>query len=52
MRQNPIYAVFKFECLSVKTKLNPMALRAKLLTNATRSAFEELRQWQVAPAAA
>ena len=28
-----------FECLSVKTKLNPMALRAKLRTNATRSAF-------------
>ena len=38
-----IYAAFKLECLSVKTKLNPMALRAKLLTNATCSAFEKLR---------
>ena len=37
-----IYAVFKLECLSVKTKLNPTALRFKLLTNATRSAFEKL----------
>ena len=40
-----------FECFSVKTKLNHMALRAKLLTNATRSAFEKLRQ-QAQPAAA
>ena len=45
-----IYAVFKLECLSIKTKLNPMALRFKLLTNATRSAFEKLHQLQAAPA--
>ena len=42
-----ICAVFRVECLSVKTKLNPTALRFKLLTNATRSAFEKLRRWQV-----
>ena len=47
-----IYAVFKLECLSAKTKLNTMALRFKLLTNATRSAFEKLRQMQATPAAA
>ena len=47
-----IYAAFKLECLSVKTKLSSTALRFKLLTNATRSAFEKLRRWQVAPAAA
>ena len=47
-----IYAVFKLECLSIQTKLNPMALRLKLLTSATRRAFEKLRQWQVVPAAA
>lgn len=47
-----IYAVFKLECLSVKIRLTPTALRFKLLTNAARSAFEKLRQWQVAPAAA
>ena len=46
-----IYAVFKLECLSIRTKLNPTALRFKLLTNATRSAFEKLRQWQAAPTA-
>ena len=38
-----IYAAFKLECLSVKTKLNSMALRAKLLTNTTRSAFIKWR---------
>ena len=47
-----IYAVFKLECLSIQTNLNPMALRLKFLTNATRRAFEKLRQWQVVPAAA
>ena len=47
-----IYAVFKLECLSIGTKLNPTALRFKLLTSATRSAFEKRRQWQTAPAAA
>jgi hypothetical protein len=34
-----IYAVFKLECLSVKRKINPFALRFKLLINATRSAL-------------
>ena len=47
-----IYATFKLECLSLKTQLNPTALRAKLLTHATRSAFENLRQQQAPPAAA
>ena len=47
-----ICVVFKLECLSIQTKLNPMALRLKLLTNATRRAFERLRQWQVVFAAA
>jgi len=47
-----IYAVFKLECLSIRTKLNPTALRFELLTSATRSAFENLRQRQAAPAAA
>jgi DDE superfamily endonuclease len=47
-----IYAVFKLECLSIKTRLNPMALRLKLLTNASRSAFEKLRQWQAMPTTA
>jgi hypothetical protein len=43
-----IYAVFKLECLSVKSKINPFALRFKLLINATRSAFEQLRVFQAA----
>ena len=47
-----IYAVFKLECLSIKTRLNPTALRFKLLTNAIRSAFEKLRQLHAMPAAA
>ena len=36
--------VFKLECLSIKTRLNPTTLRFKLLTTAIRSAFETLRQ--------
>ena len=47
-----ICAAFKRECLSLKTKLNLMALRAKLLNNATRSTFEKLRQQQAQPAVA
>jgi SRSO17 transposase len=43
-----IYAVFKLECLSVKSKINPFALRLKLLINATRSAFEQLQKFRVA----
>jgi hypothetical protein len=43
-----IYAVFKLECLSVKSKINPFALRFKLLINATRSAFVRLQEFQAA----
>nr|WP_319563751.1 transposase [uncultured Rhodoferax sp.] len=43
-----IYAVFKLECLSVKSKINPFALRFKLLINATRSAFVQLQKFQAA----
>ena len=43
-----IYAVFKLECLSVKSKINPFALRFKLLINATRSAFDQLQKFQAA----
>ena len=41
-----IYAVFKLQCLSIKTRINPFALRLKLLINASRSAYAELQQWQ------
>jgi len=41
-----IYAVFKLECLSIKNKINPFALRLKLLINASRSAYAELQQWR------
>ena len=47
-----IYAVFKLECLSIKIRLTPTALRFKLLTNAARSAFEKLTQQRTGPAAA
>ena len=43
-----IYAAFKLECLSVKSKINPFALRLKLLINATRSAFDQLQKFQAA----
>lgn len=41
-----IYAVFKLECLSIKNKINPFALRLKLLINASRTAYTELQQWR------
>lgn len=41
-----IYAVFKLECLSIKAKINPFALRLKLLIKASRSAYAELLQWR------
>lgn len=41
-----IYTVFKLECLSIKAKINPFALRLKLLINVTRSAYAELQQWR------
>ena len=43
-----IYAVSKLECLSVKRKINPFALRFKLFINATRSAFDRLQKFQAA----
>ena len=43
-----IYAVFKLQCLSIKTRINPFALRLKLLINASRSAYAELQQWRAA----
>jgi hypothetical protein len=41
-----ICAVFKLECLRIssKLKMNHFAIRAKLLINATKSAFAELQQ--------
>jgi hypothetical protein len=41
-----IYAAFKLQCLSIKTRINPFALRLKLLINASRSAYAELQQWR------
>jgi Transposase DDE domain len=41
-----ICAVFKLVCLSLKTKMNPFALRLKLLINASRSAYAELQRWR------
>ena len=41
-----IYAVFKLQCLSLKTRINPFALRLKLLINPSRSAYAELQQLQ------
>jgi hypothetical protein len=38
-----IYAAFRLECLSIKHKLNPFALRAKLYLKANRLAFDELQ---------
>lgn len=37
------YAVFKLECLKIKTKLNHFNLRMKLLVKANQSAFAELQ---------
>ena len=38
-----IYAAFRLECLAIKHKLNPFALRAKLYLKAIRLAFDELQ---------
>jgi hypothetical protein len=38
-----IYAAFRLECLSIKHKLNPFALRAKLYLKAIRLAFDGLQ---------
>ena len=40
---NHIVAVFKMECLTIRTKLNPLALPSKLYLHAIRSAFDELQ---------
>ncbi len=45
-----IVATFKLECLSIKAKLNPFALRLKLLINATRSAYHRLAEFHATPA--
>ena len=37
-----IFAAFKLQCLSIKNKLSPFALRFKLLINASRCAYAEL----------
>jgi len=39
-----IYAVFKLECLKIKTKANHFALRAKLFIKANQMAYEELQR--------
>jgi hypothetical protein len=43
-----IWAAFKLECLSIKSKPDPFALCRKLLINASRSAYAELQQFQAA----
>ncbi len=39
-----IYAFFRLEYLSIKSKLNPTALRTKLYISANRAAFDELKR--------
>jgi DDE superfamily endonuclease len=43
-----ICATFKLECLSIKNKLNPFALCRKLLINASRADYAELKLFQAA----
>jgi hypothetical protein len=43
-----IYAVFKLECLNMKHRIGHFALRSKLLINATRNAYSELRALRAA----
>ena len=43
-----IYAAFELECLNVKSKINPFALRFKLFINGTHSAFDQLQKCQAA----
>ena len=38
-----IYATFKLTCLSIKKKMSSFAIRSKLLINASRSAYAELK---------
>ena len=39
-----IYAAFKLACLSVKKRMNPFALKAKLYLKALQASFQELNQ--------
>ena len=43
-----IVAVFKLECLKIKTKANHFALRAKLFIKANRIAYDELQRLRAA----
>ena len=46
-----ILAVFKMECLKMRTKLNPFALRSKFYLKAIRAAFDELQAIKATAAA-
>ena len=39
-----IYSAFKLACLSVKTRMNPFALKAKLYLKAIQASFQELNE--------
>ena len=41
-----IYAVFKLQCLNIKTTINPCERMLQLLINARRSAYVELKKWR------
>ena len=43
-----IYAVFKLECLKIKSAANHFAIRCKLLLSATQKAYEELQKMKAA----
>lgn len=43
-----IVAVFKMECLEIRTKMNHFALKSKLYLKAVRSAFDELKKIKAA----
>jgi hypothetical protein len=43
-----LYAVFKLECLKIKQKMNPFALRTSIYIKATRTAFDELQALKAA----
>lgn len=43
-----IVAVFRMECLKIRTQLNPFALRSKLYLKAIRLAFDELQALRTA----
>ncbi|RKX63664.1 MAG: hypothetical protein DRP42_07345 [Tenericutes bacterium] len=43
-----IVAVFKMECLKIRTKLNHFVLKLKLYLKAVRSAFDELQKIKAA----